>query len=205
MANWCITDIIIHCIDESGAKLVYDTINKWTEYSASENSWGGRWLGNLLINSGLYNAGDIDVKPHPACRGEITNIDVYKNAVSITTETAWAPMLKVWVELAHTFFNDCVDNITYIADEPGCGIHCTNDIDVAETWVYDDSSTDVCYDLSEDDVKECLLEYCKNRWSDVLDDNAVSVKELLDMIYDRDPSSCVDAYVYDYIDISELD
>lgn len=127
MPNWCFTNISLNCNNKRDANDVYQTIEHWLSYKGKHNDWGKNWLGNILINSGLYAADDIDRKEHPNCRGCVTYIECYEEQVIIQTETAWVPMLQMWKEVCDKIFPGKDIEIIYSAEEPGCGVFWSND------------------------------------------------------------------------------
>lgn len=127
MPNWCFTHITLNCSNEKDASHVYKTIEKWLSHNGKANDFGRKWLGNILINSGLYIAEDIDRKNHPRCRGYVIWMESYENQVIIQTDTAWVPMLQMWQEVCDKIFSEMEIEIIYYAEELGCGVLWSND------------------------------------------------------------------------------
>lgn len=122
MPNWCNTD---YCI--LGSKKELSDLNKKMEKlenrkkSLVKNGFGNTWLGNLVKSLG----GDWE---KVYCRGQWMNREYNKekNTLNFTTETAWREMdeWRKFIESCYTTIR-----ILYVAEEPGCGIYQTNDLD----------------------------------------------------------------------------
>lgn len=203
MANWCSTQITLNCKNEDDAKFVYKNIENWISYTNVKNFWGGSWLGNVLVNSGLYNSKDLNDPNFPRCRGEIVYLDTCKEQVIINTETAWCPMIQMWKEICDNLFPEKVSEIIYIAEEPGCELYLTNDPTQADRWVLD-SSKDTLYDLSEKELREELLEFLPKEvrtWYDC--DEIYALAELCEkMLTDEDDFLSI--HKFEFAPIEEL-
>ena len=96
MPNWAYTQIDIKGKD---AAKMREEVESWILLNAEDNGFGTKWLGNVVVNSGLVNSTE-DPKC-PRCRGQI--IDICDNGkdgeFSITEETAWFPMFQMWIDL----------------------------------------------------------------------------------------------------------
>lgn len=197
MANWCSTYVTLNCKTKEDAKYVYDKINDWVSYSHVPNHFDEVWLGNVLINSGLYTKEDIDNNPHPRCRGSIVYLDLNDEQVIVDTETAWFPMLQIWQEVCDKCLKDKEIEIIYNAEECGCGIYYSNDPAVVGTYQFDGN-----WDLSEEDVRNILLEYLPEgarKWHD--HDDIYSLADICENMDEDVPS----IHQFEYVPISELD
>ncbi|MBQ6128714.1 MAG: hypothetical protein IJI51_03550 [Lachnospiraceae bacterium] len=124
MPNWCSTDITIRRAKEQGAKPLFDLIEKWQrEGTKIKNSWDNQWLG-LLVEKGL---GANPLSHEYECRGMFYDLELSPDEEEITvrTETAWCPMLKMWIHLIDRHLPG--DKLIYVAEECGCEIYQTND------------------------------------------------------------------------------
>ena len=98
MPNWTITRITINHDDGNKLKEFEKLINEWTSKNYMENGFGLQWLGNIVGNSGIGTI-DKNLETDLRCRGSITWIECEGNQLLIDTETAWVPMLKMWIKL----------------------------------------------------------------------------------------------------------
>lgn len=169
MPNWCSTEIIFN---GSYNEILYlkGRIEDWVSKEYIETGFGKSWLGNVLYGAGLkkhLDSGE-ETLSH---RGSVSYIsDLYENGecsyIIVETETAWVPMIKMWVAVLKSLgMNESVD-ICYKAEEVGCGVY--EIYDTANLGFYDDceykidaygyyGSTDIsCY--YGDYTKEGLIE-----------------------------------------------
>ena len=137
MPNWCSTQIQFVGNSED----ITDFHHKIIEYTSKEfdtSGFGNNWLGNVLHGFGFGDRIDSE-KFRIKCRGSISNIGDIRpcsnnNLIfSVWTETAWCPVIKMWNEIIEKHY-DCRIEAYWIAEELGCGIYETNDID----WFGDD-------------------------------------------------------------------
>lgn len=149
MPNWCFTDIdfkgkAAHVI------FLYSKIKEWTEENQTENGFGLNWLGNIVIGSGIATAETIDDKTTPRCRGAIVydSLNMIDNVptLSIQTETAWVPMIRMWQKIIDKY--DLGLEIKYVSTEPGCEVFWTNDKEYVGKYVVD---------LFESEFEEIIL------------------------------------------------
>lgn len=203
MANWCSTHITLNCNNEDDAKFVFKNIENWISYTNVKNSWGNNWLGNVLVNSGLYTTKDLNAPNIPRCRGEIAYLDISVDQVIIETETAWTPMLQMWREICDNLFPEKVNEIIYMAEEPGCELYFTNDPAEDDNWVLD-TLENTLYGLSESQLREALLEYLPKEvreWHD--HDEIHELAELCrKMLTDEDDYLSI--HKFEFVPISEL-
>ena len=134
MPNWCITYITINHENEQKLKEFEEKLNSLMSKDYIENSFGKTWLGNLVGNSGIGTIDENKVSDLK-CRGEITYMENLGNQLVIYTETAWVPMLKLWQKLLEKYLPD--GELTYSAEECGCGIYCTNDPAMLDCYLVD--------------------------------------------------------------------
>ena len=150
MPNWCYTNITISHHDETKVEDLYKKICEWSHKDFCENGFHDGWLGNIVGNSGIA---DPLGKDAPRCRGTLNSIYFEGGQISLSTETAWAPMLKMWRMLLDKYLPDA--ELIFTAEEPGCGLFETNDPDVIGKYYID-----VCDDPPEDADKD----YCDSCW-----------------------------------------
>lgn len=115
-------------------------------------------------------------------------MEMLENQLFIDTETAWGPIVKVWVKLLEKYLPDA--ELIYRAEEQGCEIYLTNDpaledrywIDIwgddkaTKNFVSDDiaSKEDVVKTLqklfktNEDDFDTLMKKWSKSNYTDSL-------------------------------------
>ena len=149
MPNWCSTKIIISHESENKLIAFNKLLDKWTSKDYMPNGFGHSWLGNIVLGSEI---GTVDEDPNTdiRCRGWISYKDLYANELTIDTETAWAPMLHMWIRLVDKYLPDAT--IIYNAEEPGCGIYDTNDEDLIGKYILDswDDNVESDYEMEEE-------------------------------------------------------
>lgn len=165
MPNWCSTNIAFY----GNAEIIKDFNEKLTKWTKEEplygSDFGSVWLGNILahtfgidfVDSTLNNR---DLK----YRGYITYVDddLYdvignygitgKKYFSVYTDTAWAPMIKMWRLIINKLYGKWADiHIAYMANEEGCELN----------WIWDPehiiADSQLLYHLSvynEDDIEQ---------------------------------------------------
>jgi len=135
MPNWCSTTMFFYSKNEE--KLV-DFKNKLTDvYNSGEtirNDFGNGWLGDF-VNTLLAPEFNTEIENSPRCRGSITDPpdwEIYETSsysyFCFNTETAWAPMVKMWWLIIQKHFPDEI-YIAYTAEECGWGIYVNYDPD----------------------------------------------------------------------------
>lgn len=152
MPNWCSTDIRIVCKKEEYAKEIFKKLCEWydSDIEADTSDFKRGWLGRFLIQAGITTREDID-SCKIRCRGYVTYMDISQEEINLQTETAWEPMLKMWKLIIEKFWKNMVDNIYYVAQEPGCGLYWSND----SYLEYAALSDDLCltdYEASENEA-----------------------------------------------------
>ena len=139
MPNWCSTQI--HFV--GNAEDIADFHHKIIEYTSREfieSGFGEDWLGNILCGFGMEERINSNIN-QIRCRGslyDISAISMYDNnnlVFDIQTETAWVPMIQMWYEIIHKHYDNRID-VYWIAEELGCGIYETNDINWFNTDHY---------------------------------------------------------------------
>lgn len=128
MPNWCCTKIIFH-----GNKLEIEDFHKkldeWTSNALMPNGFGTNWLGNVLCGAGLEDRIDSSRSEQTLrCRGSVTYLeDVEINSDEdatfyIDVETAWSPMVKMWINVIKTLDYKTV-GFSYLAEEIGLELY----------------------------------------------------------------------------------
>ena len=183
MFDCCESWIEIKCKDEKSAELVYGSIEHWTEKLSIESEFGEKWLGNVLVNTGLYaNEEELLEKynDNPSCKGFVNDIRMRDCSVFVQTMTKLVPMMKIWKEIANKIFPQEVEDILYTAREINYKTFWTNDPSYKDAWYYEaDDGYDTC--ASEEDVKRCLLVHVNG---EIKDYEKCSVEELMAEIKD---------------------
>lgn len=156
MPNWCSTSIEIYHDSSDELKFFDEKIDELTSYNYIKNGFGEKWLGNLVGNSGIGVIPENNVSGIK-CRGSITYKTLRDDCLYIETETAWAPMLEVWLKLIDKYISGA--QILYVATEPGCELYWTNDPGWLRRYVIIDCDDDyVNDDATEHNVVEFLQE-----------------------------------------------
>lgn len=198
MPNWCSTNIIIYHDDSEKLKHFDKLIDEWTSKENNHgNGFGLSWLGNIVLNSGIGTV-DEGKETDLRCRGDITNKDLYEYQLHINTETAWVPMLKMWVKLLEKYLPDAV--LTYTAEESGCELFYTNDPDYEDKYfldIWDLEGVESSWEYSEDDVKEIL--------NQLLNTNETDVNVLIDKVYKSKYFGTLSIHKWSYAEIDDWD
>ena len=132
MPNWCYTNIVINHHNKTKLEELSKKIIEWSHKDFCDNGFHDGWLGNIVGNSGIANPLD---KDSPRCRGTLTSIYYEHEQINISTETAWAPMMQMWVMLCNKYLPDA--DIWFSAEEPGCELFESNDPDVIGKYYID--------------------------------------------------------------------
>ena len=131
MPNWCSTTFTFHGNKEEITTL-HDKIEQWLCTKYTDTDFGNCWLGNILYGAGLQDRIDNpDSSKILRCRGMITDYSdptCYDNdyQLNVWTETAWAPMGKMWNEVINVLELKTV-GFSFMAEECGCELY----------WIYD--------------------------------------------------------------------
>lgn len=142
MPNWCTTSIWLRCPDEKTAIAVETKINDLLSKQFIPNGFDSKdyfcWLGNIVGNAGFVDDSSTDDGLIYRCRGSVTFVGIdpagdieNTNTVFIDTETAWVPMLRMWVAFLDKFFPGKEIRLEYVSSEPGCDLYWTNRPDFA--------------------------------------------------------------------------
>jgi hypothetical protein len=158
-----------------------------------DNGFGLNWLGNIVGNSGI---GTVDENPETdlKCRGNIQYMERTDNQLIIDTETAWVPMLKMWVKLLDKYLPDA--ELIYSAEESGCCIHNTNDpclIDkyYIDSWEMEDIESN--FEATESEVRKMLQK--------LLEANESDINKLLKMFRKSEYSENMSINRWDFSDV----
>lgn len=127
MPNWCWTNITFYSKDKSVIEDFHKKLTEWTNApSLAPTAWDGdsSWLGNILLHAG-YKSFEIEEDGFPKHRGNITDIfgieekeqgaDKYWY-FDIQTDTAWVPLIKMWVYIVEKLYPQKI-RIAYLATE----------------------------------------------------------------------------------------
>ena len=169
MPNWCSTTY--KCAGEpKDINALYSMLKYIDKRKTTvlKNGFGKWWLGNLVHLLGF------DWEKY-YCRGEITDYDIDGNVITIWQETAWGEQegVREAIETAYPSIK-----VYYIAEEPGCGVFCTNDSNreyFSERYFLDSyEDTDYFGTIEEvaDKVSEIVgyeVKPCLNEAQDALD------------------------------------
>lgn len=123
MPNWCNNNIIITHKDKDKVKDLFDKIRQWTSKNYKENDFGNIWLGNVVHGSGI----DTDGLSYRGSVGSVEFVDLKDRGgeINMFCDTAWSPMVQMWQRVVDKHLPGA--DITFSAEEPGCGIYVTND------------------------------------------------------------------------------
>lgn len=141
MPNWCYTNIIFHG-DKTEIEDFRSKVDGWTNKILRPSDFKESWLGNVLTGAGLGDR--IDAEENGLrCRGSVGYVgeveygedEAYFN---VETETAWVPMMKMWVEVIKTLGYKTI-GFGYQSEEPGCELYVVHDPygDFPDKWVID--------------------------------------------------------------------
>lgn len=188
MPNWCYTNITISHETETEIEKLGKLIDEWTSKDYMENGFGHDWLGNVVLGSGVGTV-DTDAKTDLRCRGSITYREVNGNQITMSTETAWAPMLKMWLKIIDKYLPGA--ELIYSAEEFGCGICTTNDPDLVGKYVIDywgDKNIESDWEAKEETAVELL--------QIILDTTETNIEKLIAMAEKYDSDVSVHKWLY---------
>lgn len=198
MPNWCSTQITIHHDDVNKLKLLDALIDDWTSKNYKANGFGLTWLGNIVGNSGVATI-DEDYKTDVRCRGSMTykDLNLDGNELIIDTETAWAPMLQMWIRILNKYLPDA--ELTYRTEEPGCEIYCTNDPYLINKYVIDswDDNIESDWEASEESVTKLLQK--------LLLTEETNIKSLIREFEESEYTENISIHQWEYVNENELD
>lgn len=148
MANWCLTYITINSEDKQGLQNLYNVIEKSMESNYKKNCFGLGWLGNIVGNTGIGTV-DEGKETDLCCRGSLDYLELQDESLLIHTETAWMPMLNMWIKLVDKYLPGA--EIIYSAEECSCALYYTNDPEYIDKWLIDTSLYYLEYDRTATD------------------------------------------------------
>ena len=169
MANQCITYVSIHNDNEEELKRLEGLIKECTNAKAQSSDYGDDWLGNIVIRGDL-DTWDEDKRKfvnETRCRGRLAFIQFMNGALEIQTETAWTPMLDMWVKLLEKHSPE--STLFFSAEEPGCGIFATNDPYFIGRYYIDSCRNDIEINRSatEEEVRMLIQDLCGTEETDL--------------------------------------
>lgn len=153
MPNWSINHEIITGPKEE-IKNLYSLLTEWTSKNYMENGFGTKWLGNIVKFAG-FNITDEDPVHGFKCRGsisesfELENINENEAKITFASETAWAPIPRMWYAVLKKFAPH--SKYYYFSEECGMQLYVSNDID--HKFFNDEYIVDTFYD---DDTPEII-------------------------------------------------
>ena len=160
MPNWCLTTITIENANVDELIKFNSLLDKWTSKNYMENDFGLNWLGNVVGNSGIGTV-DEGKESDMECRGHIIYRELVNNLLFVETETAWVPMLELWMKLLDKYLPNA--ELTYTAAEGGCGIYSTNDPTLIGMYYIDSFSDEIETEtIATENAVRQLLQYLLN-------------------------------------------
>lgn len=192
MPNWCYTSIqITRPASSGGVKPLYDAIEAaMSAESYFKNRFGKNWLGNIAEKLLDINPLDSDYR----CRGTLCEYELSEGEeeIQLFTETAWGPMLKMWLALIDKYV-PCAE-LFYTAQESGCGVYMTNDPTYENRYYIDSWSWDIesDHEATEDDVRAL-----GKRLTGKKCDRRTKIDAVISQIYDVCDEICINAWNYD--------
>jgi hypothetical protein len=197
MPNWCLTRITINNENEKELEKFSNLLDEWVSKNYMKNGFGLNWLGNIVGNSGIGTI-DEDGKATYRCRGTMTYSELFDNQLLIDTETAWCPMLKMWVALLEKYLPDA--ELIYEAEECGMGIYSTNDPLYKDKYYID------CWDIDNIETdREATVQDVRETIQELLDTTETDVDKLIDMLEDSEYADKISVHKWDFDDVSVWD
>lgn len=183
MPNWCNNNIVITHNDKDKIKALFDKIQQWTSKNYEDNDFGTTWLGNVVYGSEI----DSDNLEY---RGLITSLDFVDlkdkgGEINMFADTAWCPMIKMWQRVVDKYCSGA--DITFSAEEPGCGVYVTNDYDYDGMYVIDiygdipdgfENGWESMWEASE----ETVIDFCQK----ALKTDETDIEKLLESVSELD-------------------
>lgn len=169
MPNWCYTDYTFQG-DEKEIGELYGKLDELRNSITHKvtSDFGSLWLGNVLTIHG-FNKDDY------SCRGSITFYDREgDDYMSITTETAWAPMHEMWKAILEKYYPSI--EVSYICEEPGMGIYETNKDEGEHPMAFEFSTPFV-----ESFESYCLLDDVLLQVEEIFGKKLSTIKDLYDL------------------------
>lgn len=178
MPNWCYTNIIFHG-DKTEIEDFRSKVDEWTSKILRPSDFKEAWLGNILEGAGLGDRID-STENGLRCRGWINYIGEIEYGEDdacflVDTETAWAPMMKMWAEVIKTLGYKTI-GFSYQSEEPGMALYETYDPygDFPEQWYVD------IFIEGEDLNDKKLMELYDDRWYSTESGLKIALQTLLD-------------------------
>ena len=199
MPNWCFTEIKIYHNNKNELKTFYELIQKWTSTNYMKNGFGLQWLGNIVGNSGIgtINKGQ---NTDLSCRGTLNDIELNEDYIYLSTDTAWEPMLQMWLKLIKKYLPNSESMLYYSAEEPGCELYITNDPDLVNKYnviVWDIEDFDSEYTITENSLKEKLQK--------LLNTKETNINTLIQILQESEFSQDVYIHQWEYVNEYECD
>ena len=159
MPNWCYTHYTFDG-NANDIEAFHNNIEEWTSVDDNRSAFGESWLGNLVEKAGFgkYIATNCPEGLRIRCRGSISDIGEVEDSsderksFSLSTETAWYAMPKIFFEIIEKFEYNI--SVAYQVEECGMGIYEIYDPD--NLGCYDDAS--LYLDLFINDNEEEVFE-----------------------------------------------
>ena len=113
MPNWCYTHYTFNG-NADDIEAFHNNIEEWTSVDDNRSDFGESWLGNLVEKAGFgkYIATNCPDGLRIRCRGSIDYIGEVEDSsderksFSLSTETAWYAMPKIFFEIIEKFEYD---------------------------------------------------------------------------------------------------
>lgn len=216
MPNWCDTEINIHGTNKDEIKKLYCNLKNWVDEVCIENGFGTNYLGNIVQQSGIatYNIEQKCFNPEFECRGELTSLQNIGNDISLATETAWRPMMKMWKNICDKYLPSGYE-IIYWAYEPGYGIYETNDPMYENSYCFNsrvDISSNDCFNEKELNIikkYESADDYSENDiidfLSEILDSDEKDIYKLLKVFNESKFNKAIYIKKWDFVQIEDAE
>ena len=217
MPNWCNTNIIISGKSKKEECDFYQNLIMWVKEPCIENGFGTNWLGNVVERSGIAKWDVLigDFIPTVKCRGCILNLNIDNSGISLQTETAWVPMIKMWKDICDKYFPSGYD-IVYWAEEPGCDVYETNDYMYENSYVFDNQiesyDDDDCFNEEEltlmkkyESMHSCSEDELVDILSEMLNTDEKDINKLLELFNESKFSDVVFITKWNFVYIENVE
>ena len=201
MPSICFTRISIRHGDKGKLEALRDKIDEWTSENFIDNDCGESWLGNVVAHSGIarYVKGEFVAEDggKVECNGEINDLCLWDDELSIGTWTAWTPMMKMWRLVCDKYLPGA--KIIFSASEPDGGLYLTNDPKMQGKFAIEigDPPEEFADECSSEEVDaEAVVEFLQH----VLKTDEDDLEELLELARGEDWFSVVP---WEHCEISE--
>lgn len=219
MPNWCSNNVTFSGPD---VKKFRDDLAKWWKQEdeiIKYNAGSSDWLGRFLHNSGMVpyevkkaighdgkEIYDVELKFEPgkeiSCRAFLSETEIPEidgECFTLNYESACSPMINIWQELAN--FKGYNIEITFIAEERGCGIYLSNDDYYVGKYNVDvnipgDGFID---EYSEDEIKMFLKNVLYTE-----EDDLNKLLEMADNFNENDMDYFININQYEYADLCDV-